>query len=418
MCEAKSSQEIIEDNKDKNESNLDLAKSAQEIIEDNKDKNESNLNFILGKIKTIKEINIDAPNIITNAHELSKDRIGALIENKNTKENSILIFSIQNFEKIFEIKIEQEKLISDFKARYTVRESSNEEEEEQSNVHNIKDFMELNNDDILLWSDIRIYIFIFNQVKNNYELFQTIDEYKNIEPKNEYFFGSAGRFHSFSQELYSIFELKNGKLLVSNVSGCNIYQKKNNLYIIVDNFYLKGKIIQEIKDNELIIFQNSCERRTDCVSPLRSNYEIFVINIEKKKLVKTLFEKEIYDFDNCGNHISLTILDNKYLFISYLDQLIIYNIQKNMEKIKNVKLLGDGQKTIKVLCPYINDFILFEEENYHYKLYKFKNEKLEFFCDFCELYCDIPNLFRLKCNKNLTVEFNYNQLLCREYKND
>lgn len=394
------------------------AKPSPEIIEDNKDKNESNLNFILGKIKTIKEINIDAPNIITKAHELSKNRIGALITNKNTKENSILIFSLQNFEKIFEIKIEQEKLISDFKARYTVRESSYEEEEEQSNVHNIKDFMELNNGDILLWSDIRIYIFIFNQVKNNYELFQTIDEYKNIEPKHEYSFGSAGRFHRFSQELYSIFELKNGKLLVSNVSGCNIYQKKNNSYIIVDNFYLKGKIIQEIKDNELIIFQNSCERRTDCVSPLRSNYEIFVINIEKKKLVKTLFEKEIYDFDNCGNHISLTILDNKYLFISYLDQLIIYNIQKNMEKIKNVKLLGDGQKTIKVLCPYINDFILFEEGNYHYKLYKFKNEKLEFFCDFCELYCDIPNLFRLKCNKNLTVEFNYNQLLCREYKND
>ena len=137
------------------------AKPSPEIIEDNKDKNESNLNFILGKIKTIKEINIDAPNIITNAHELSKDRIGALITNKNTKENSILIFSLQNFEKIFEIKIEHEKLISDFKARYTVRESSNEEEEEQSNVHNIKDFMELNNGDILLWSDIRIYIFIF-----------------------------------------------------------------------------------------------------------------------------------------------------------------------------------------------------------------------------------------------------------------
>ena len=153
-------------------------------------------------------------------------------------------------------------------------------------TYHLKDFIELKNETIALWSEIRIYL--YKHVNNEYILLQIIDEIKNIKFKSDFFISLRGKGIQYYRELNSILELNNGNLIACNNMGLNIYRNKGEKYTLESKHF--SKIIKDIKyafeigSNNLILLQSHNSLGNSCKNLYRNHYSISIYNIETHEL--------------------------------------------------------------------------------------------------------------------------------------
>ena len=259
----------------------------------------------------------------------------------------------------------------------------------------VKKFVELKNNDFVIYSLKKIYIYKLTN-NNNYELYQTIDEYqqgtfkKKKKPMEDC--GDGTTFREI-YELNSIYELMNGNLISCNSYGIKIYKKnKEGKYelFFTKKIKIEVKNVIEIKSNIIILF---C-RETESVSYTFCYFLFYVYkyNIEKDELTELFIES----FND--RHLSGAILYYSYLinhnllFIRFGFQLICYDI--NEEETFVVENKDDELSIEQFYCNYdSNTFIVLKDNKY--KIFSYKNNKLNDLGEFpikYENYRDIVNL--------------------------
>ena len=259
----------------------------------------------------------------------------------------------------------------------------------------VKKFVELKNNDFVIYSLKKIYIYKLTN-NNNYELYQTIDEYqqgtfkKKKKPMEDW--GKGTTFREI-YELNSIYELMNGNLISCNSYGIKIYKKnKEGKYelFFTKKIKIEVKNVIEIKSNIIILF---C-RETESVSYTFCYFLFYVYkyNIEKDELTELFIES----FND--RHLSGAILYYSYLinhnllFIRFGFQLICYDI--NEEETFVVENKDDELSIEQFYCNYdSNTFIVLKDNKY--KIFSYKNNKLNDLGEFpikYENYRDIVNL--------------------------
>ena len=259
----------------------------------------------------------------------------------------------------------------------------------------VKKFVELKNNDFVIYSLKKIYIYKLTN-NNNYELYQTIDEYqqgtfkKKKKPMEDC--GDGTTFREI-YELNSIYELMNGNLISCNSYGIKIYKKnKEGKYelFFTKKIKIEVKNVIEIKSNIIILF---C-RETESVSYTFCYFLFYVYkyNIEKDELTELFIES----FND--RHLSGAILYYSYLinhnllFIRFGFQLIFYDI--NEEETFVFENQDDKLSIEQFYCNYdSNTFIVLKDNKY--KIFSYKNNKLNDLGEFpikYENYRDIVNL--------------------------
>ena len=382
----------------------------------NKDKEEiskkNNLN-----IKHIKTITDNEFEEIIALKEIYKERIGVL------NANSLLIFSLKNFEKIDKIQIKKEELFSNIKKDETIFTDGGYDSKEQSKTffYPLIDFIEIKNKYLILLSQIKI--FIYNYENNKYKFFQIISEIDNITANNRSFCGDVGMGYTRYRDLYSLCELSNGCFLVCNVRGFNIYEKKDNKFILkkkTGNISMDVRYAIEINYNELVLLQEHITSGKGCTDFGYSSYKISIYNIETEEIKDLMKESEYNYFDSNQEKMKINyIILNEYLFVSYGGSISIYNIYNNMQLVKEYKNFGCS----KIISNYFEDLMLINFFG-HIKLYSFKNESLQYYCDFTEkdksnnresiIEDDIRGVIKLK-NNNLAALFYEDMIIIKKY---
>ena len=248
---------------------------------------------------------------IYNICELSNNRI-AILDSKN---NKVKIYSLQNFHFLTEIK-------QDF----------------------IKNIIELNNNDLIINSDSKIYFYKLLQ-NQNYELYQAINEYgkgrHKIRNHNEITADQNDQNDDY--KLNSIYQLMNGDLISCNSNGINIYKKrKDNKYElsftkkiedITKKYYSSSyKSIEdeiahaiEIKKNIVILFRVKSETLTS--TKYAQIFTIYKYDMNNQNITQ-LFNHYVDDRDMSrvtSFYFNYFINDN-YLFVRFGNVLQIYNM--------------------------------------------------------------------------------------------
>jgi hypothetical protein len=302
--------------------------------------------------------------VIYGVYELSNKRIAVLF---NNKEKEVKIYSLENWNLITKIN-------QDF----------------------IKKIIELKNNDLVINSNSKIYFYklLPNQ---NYELYQTIDEYEQGTFKEKLPFLKGNNEKDYS--LNSIYQLINEDLVSCNSYGIKIYKKdSDNKYKLSYIKEIKSEIVNafEIKKNTLILFSYFCENISETLF-----YDIFSIykyNIENQEITE-LSVHDVKD-DECSsselryfNHY----MNNNYLFVRYGYRLEVYNqdanliYQKECSKFETLPIL-------KFLCNYGDNLFIAENFNKEIKIFIYKNNNFEEVknCKFAETY--IKGALKLKNN--------------------
>ena len=312
------------------------------------------------------------PPWITFIHKLKNNNIGIILNEKY-----LSIYSSNTF-----------KLI------YSIEPKKNTEIINEDEYFELIDFIELKNNDLLLWNSK--IIIIYKQIKKSYKLFQVINEFKQGTNYIKY-----SKYKNKKTEYYnlnSLYELKNGLVVSCNSYGLKFYSKNNDKYILIS----KQKIfnvenILEIKENNFILFQKKCYLyRSRCSIPPRTSvynkYRVTLYNIknkEEKILVESIayFDSGSRNYDEAFSKIKYIIKD-KYLFISFPNVFYIYDISQNKEIIK------ENEIKIKLLCNYYNDLIIAKDlKEEKIKIYQFKDGILKFYNVFP--FQDFKKIFRL-----------------------
>ena len=262
----------------------------------------------------------------------------------------------------------------------------------------VKKFVELKNNDFVIYSLKKIYIYKLTN-NNNYELYQTIDEYqqgtfkKKKKPMEDW--GDGTTFREI-YELNSIYELMNGNLISCNSYGIKIYKKnKEGKYELFITKKIETEVhhVIEIKSNIIILF---C-RETESVSYTFCYFLFYVYkyNIEKDELT-ALFIESFND-----RHLSGAILYYSYLinhnllFIRFGFELICYDI--NEEETFVVENKDDELSIEQFYCNYdSNTFIVLKDNKY--KIFSYKNNKLNDLGEFPIKYENYRNIVNLKDN--------------------
>ena len=240
--------------------------------------------------------------------ELSNNRI-AILDSKN---NKVKIYSLQNFKLLTEIK-------QDF----------------------IKNIIELNNNDLIINSDSKIYFYKLLQ-NQNYELYQTINEYGKgrykIRDHNEI---KADQDDDY--KLNSIYQLMNGDLISCNSNGINIYKKrKDNKYelsftkkiedITSENYSSGSKSIIdeivhaiEIKKNIVILFRVEFETLTS--TKCFKIFAIYVYDMNNQNITELSNHcVDDRDMSRVTSFYFNYFINDNYLFVRFGNVLQIYNM--------------------------------------------------------------------------------------------
>jgi hypothetical protein len=332
------------------------------------------------------------PPWITSIQKLKNNNIGIIID-----KTYLSIYSLNTF-----------KLI------YSIEPTKNNEIISEDNYFRLLDFIELKNNDLLLWTSK--IIIIYKQSKESYKLLQVINEFKQGTNYIEY--DSDDDSETESYNLNSLHELRNGLLVSCNSYGLKFYSKNNDKYNLISKHKIEYNVenILEIKENNLILFQKKSKtHNTSCTLPpscsIDNNYRVTLYNIknkEEKILVQGIayFDSFSRNYRNAFSKIKYIIKD-KCLFISFPNLFYIYDISKNKELFKEKEI------NIKLLCNYYNDLILVKDLNDEkIKIYQFKDGILKLYSDFP--FQDFKKIFRLY-NNNFII-FSKNQVKLSEIK--
>ena len=310
---------------------------------------EKNIEVIF-KMKFIKE-----NEEIYQVYELSNNRLAVELE------NSLKIYSLENFKLITEINNEQ-----------------------------IHKSLELKNKDIAI-SNYDVITF-YKLSDNNYISYQKITE---------------------KEKIFEIYELKNENLIVCIRHKLNIYSKNKGKYKLLSKIELCETVgnILEIKNNILFLFlQSRCRSYT---SANYSPYVLQLLNLEKNQEIEVSDgrftrkdDKTI--FQGCNSIIK----KNKYLLTRYAGSFDIYIIENNNIKliytINTKKDIKDFPIDFEYLCDYDDDnFIILPSKD----IYKY-DEKLNKIIFIKKFEIGIEKITDVnKLNNNKLVAHNYKELL-------
>ena len=279
-------------------------------------------------------------------HELSYGRIGVL------SKLCLYIYSLNTFKQIDIIKMQLPKNLL-FKL---FGEEKHFEDDPK------KDFLELHNNDIVIWS--RNLILFYKLTNKGYECYQNI--------KGNYL-------------INSVYELKNKNLVTCGSFGLNIYSKKKNKYNLMEEHPLEGEVINIIEKNEnsLIIIRKNNDRYN-------------------KKFILTLYDTEDeeetikYDKAEYCNESPKFVMKNNYFVFNFNNECIILDKSKlSLKKnFKDIIFFGD----------FFGDLILInDEKNKIIKIGEYKDEKIN-------LYNSVPfypnNIIKLSNGNLLYIEKN------------
>ena len=254
-------------------------------------------------------------------------------------------------------------------------------EGETQEAYNLKNFVELKNKDLVLWT-LKI-IFFYTLSGKNYKLYQTIDESNLIE----YFYFD------------DIIEMENGNLIISSYQGIKLYTKTKDQYIF-NYFYSFEYYIEKvlkIKSNRIIIFQIKQEIYDFLCAD--SFYKISIFNISNKseKTLNTIKHHDLID--------NFKFLIKGYnLFVIYDYGLEIYDIKKERkiyyriydEHQRNSSCRGRGRGG-NYLSPRHDNL---ESDNY----------LKEFFCNYDD------NYFIARNNEGIIELYKFEENVLKSYK--
>ena len=237
---------------------------------------------------------------------------------------------------------------------------------------------ELKNNDLLIYSSRKIYIYKLAK-NNNYELYQTIDEYKQgtfkkkKKPQEKWCEGNS-RFKEI-YELNSIYELMNGNLISCNSYGIKIYKKnKEGKYELFITKKIKTEVhhVIEIKSNIIIVFCKEVKHISHTF--LYFVFDVYKYNIEKDELT------ELYGDRFNDRHLMDSILhfsyliNNNLLFIRFGFKLEIYDI--NEEKSLVLENKEDYRLINEFCCNYDSNTFIAKNRDNKYKIFCYKDNKL------------------------------------------
>ena len=226
-------------------------------------------------------------------------------------------------------------------------------------------------------------------------------------------------------DIACIYELSNGNLISGNSYGLKIYDKKNDEYILIStiNTEIDVEKIIEIKPHILILF----EKKSEVTGKHAWHYihSIFIYDIQNKKEININGYPHVNKYKPKLN----ILIKNNYLLDRYDDYLDIYNIDQNMTKIgtelmKREELIEDFtvnslkiEMDIDLLCDYIDNFFIVKNNFYNeIKIYKFENEKVDYYCDFPIKDIFVNEIIKLK--NNMLVMYNHAQVYFINYLNN
>jgi len=279
---------------------------------------------------------------IIKIHELSNNRIGVLFN------YSLEIYSLDDLKNTNVIKLND-----DYK------------------TNSLKNFFELENFDIILWSSKNIFFYQF--FKQKYELYQIINE--NMEKIR-----SLKYIYNEEVTINQVVKLKNGNLVSCNSLEIKIYYKsfdKYHLKLIIKANDVINAI--EIKFNTLFLLHRHAKMQ--CSGCLIDEYFFFSFSLLDLKTGKRkqLFEDKI-EYDEPDLNF---IFKNNYLLLSYENNFFIFNINK-LEFINNWFLSKVKEEKINfiIFCNYYDNFFLVKDAHCIIKVYKFDNESIEYQEDF------------------------------------
>ena len=306
-----------------------LNESIEKSIEIDESKFQNKFNMDFGDETEIYSIN-----------ELSNNRI-AILDSKN---NKVKIYSLQNFHFLTEIK-------QDF----------------------IKNIIELNNNDLIINSDSKIYFYKLLQ-NQNYELYQTINEYG----KGRYKIRDHNEIKADQDDDYKL-NSKDNKYELSFTKKIEDITKKNyssGSKSIID------EIVHaiEIKKNIVILFRVEFETLTS--TKCFKIFTIYIYDMNNQNITQ-LFNHYVDDRDMSrvtSFYFNYFINDN-YLFVRFGNVLQIYNMNA---EIIYAQYFGKWEKGLlidEIYCNYKdNIFIssnLYENDEKEIVLCYYNNKKIK-----------------------------------------
>ena len=226
-------------------------------------------------------------------------------------------------------------------------------EGETQEAYNLKNFVELKNKDLVLWTSK--IIFFYTLSGKNYKLYQTIDESNLIE----YFYFD------------DIIEMENGNLIISSYQGIKLYTKTKDQYIF-NYFYSFEYYIEKvlkIKSNRIIIFQIKQEIYDFLCAD--SFYKISIFNISNKS-EKTLNITETYGLASPFEFL----IKGDNLFVIYAFRLEIYDLKEDRIIIYPEKR-GHHDYLEKLFCNYDDEYFIAENDEGIIKLFKFEESEIK-----------------------------------------
>jgi len=238
-------------------------------------------------------------------HELSYDRIGIL------SKLNLYIYSLYTFKQIDIIKMQLPKNIF-FKL-------FGEEKHYEDDTN--KDFLELYNSDIVIWS--RNLILLYKLTNKGYQCYQNL--------KSNYL-------------ISSVYELKNKDLATCGSFGLNIYSKEKNKYSLIEEYPLNSEVIKIIgkKENSFILIQNK--------------------NKYSKNFVLTLYDTEGEDDDGNVKYDGNTYFSESPRF-AMKNNYFVFNFNKECVILdKNNLSLKNKFQEYNFLGDFFDDFILIKDE--------------------------------------------------------
>ena len=274
-----------------------------------------------------------------------------------------------------------------------------------------KDFIELKNKDLIIWSKGKI--FYYKKDKNTYKLSQII--YEVIQQENKTEITQIGEIPIYN--LNNVIELENNNLLSCNSIGIKIYNKKKNEYKLIDKIAMKIDVENFIKINsDIALITHHYEYNSHTCEPV--TYHILGIslyNLKTKNINSIYYKKTNINRFNSFNYF---LLKNYFFYQVYElgeeKKYNIYNIktEKNQLDIQTNFVIISHYKDYLILTKENKDYIFNNDDIFH--VCSFKNNALESIYKFK----NYMNIYTLK-NKDLVLiginESKYNNLFYYDY---
>ena len=187
-----------------------------------------------------------------------------------------------------------------------------------------KNFIELKNKDLILWS--RGKIFYYKKTGNNYKLSQVI--YEVEQQKNKTDIWQIGEVDKYN--LYNIIELDNNILLSCNSIGLKIYNFIENEYKLINVFpmFLDVENVIQLRENNFLVIHHYTYYSGGCMLVTYHKFGLSLFDLKSNK-TKKIFNDEIKtDYDG-------SIYYNFNYFL--LKDTFIYQISDFSDNDKNYK---------------------------------------------------------------------------------